>query len=502
MKLSELSKYNPIIIQCHDNPDADAIASAFALYTYFKQSQKKVRIIYSGDYEIQKSNLVIMVKELSIPIEYVPRDTKLSDLKEDGILITVDCQYGAGNVSHFDAKNVAIIDHHQEEISNIPLSDIRSNYGSCSTVIWNMMVKENFDFSAQTDLGTALYYGLYSDTNSFSEIRNPIDMDLRDSIPFSASLVSTLRNSNISLKELEIAGIALIRYIINEEHQFAIIKSQPCDPNILGLISDLVLQVDCVKTCVVYNETDAGIKFSVRSCTKEVKASELAAFLAADIGSGGGHLEKAGGFIGRGLYQKYYSSLHTEAFFSQKLTDYFDNTLVIYASTYDIDMSGMSKYAKKPLHLGYVDPTDIFDTGTALTVRTLEGDLDVIADGSFYLMIGIKGEVYPIKKDRFLASYQKLDGEFKFEGEYEPTVKNQFNGKTEQILEFARPCITTGTTHIHAREISKRTKIFTAWDQEKYVLGVPGDFIAVRCDDIHDIYIVERDIFFKTYNML
>ena len=25
------------------------------------------------------------------------------------------------------------------------------------------------------------------------------------------------------------------------------------------------------------------------------------------------------------------------------------------------------------------------------------------------------------------------------------------------------------------------------------------DYLAVRCDDRHDIYIVERDIFFKTY---
>ena len=27
MRLRDLEKYNPITIQCHDNPDADAIAS-------------------------------------------------------------------------------------------------------------------------------------------------------------------------------------------------------------------------------------------------------------------------------------------------------------------------------------------------------------------------------------------------------------------------------------------------------------------------------------------
>ena len=31
------------------------------------------------------------------------------------------------------------------------------------------------------------------------------------------------------------------------------------------------------------------------------------------------------------------------------------------------------------------------------------------------------------------------------------------------------------------------------------MLGKEGDYLAVRCDDRHDIYVVERDIFFKTY---
>lgn len=38
MKLEELVKYNPITIQCHDNPDADAIAAGYALCRYFEYS--------------------------------------------------------------------------------------------------------------------------------------------------------------------------------------------------------------------------------------------------------------------------------------------------------------------------------------------------------------------------------------------------------------------------------------------------------------------------------
>ena len=55
MKLSSLLKYNSIVIQCHDNPDADAICSGYVLYRYFKSHDKKVRFIYSGNFEISKS---------------------------------------------------------------------------------------------------------------------------------------------------------------------------------------------------------------------------------------------------------------------------------------------------------------------------------------------------------------------------------------------------------------------------------------------------------------
>ena len=42
-------------------------------------------------------------------------------------------------------------------------------------------------------------------------------------------------------------------------------------------------------------------------------------------------------------------------------------------------------------------------------------------------------------------------------------------------------------------------RIRTAWDEEKYMLGKEGDYLAVRMDDLHDIYIIEKSIFQRTY---
>ena len=127
----------------------------------------------------------------------------------------------------------------------------------------------------------------------------------------------------IPVKELEIAGIALIRSSYNEANKCVMVKAQECDPNVLGLISDFALQVDCVNVVIVYNETSYGIKYSVRSCVAEIKAHELATFLSHEIGNGGGHQEKAAGFISRSKYEAYYRHLNADEYFLTKLTEYY-----------------------------------------------------------------------------------------------------------------------------------------------------------------------------------
>ena len=42
-------------------------------------------------------------------------------------------------------------------------------------------------------------------------------------------------------------------------------------------------------------------------------------------------------------------------------------------------------------------------------------------------------------------------------------------------------------------------KVFTEWDDEKYMLGKEGDYLAIRQDNLHDVYIIEGTIFAHTY---
>lgn len=499
MKLKDLEQFGHIVIQCHDNPDADALASGFGLYRYFRACGKEVRFIYSGRFAVQKSNLVLMQEELQIPVEYV------QELDKPELLIMVDCQYGAGNVTKFEADTVAVIDHHQVDKRATgtaeELTDIRSHYGSCATVIWQLLKESGYEVDKDTALATALYYGLYMDTGQMVDIYHPMDKDMRDVLQYDKAIISKLRNSNISRQELVIAGDALVHNQLVEEYHFAIVQVKPCDLNILGIVSDFVLQTDVVNTCVIYSTLPDGYKLSFRSCDKEIKASDLAAYMTGGIGSGGGHAEKAGGFISKAAFEEAYPDTDLETYFTKRMGEYLKSYEVIYASRYEADMTGVQKYRKKKTPLGYVRLQDVYPVGMPIMVRTLECDLEILVEEDTYLMIGIYGEVYPIKAEKFARTYREVDEPYMLETEYIPSVHNRIYGTVKNVTAYARSCMPSGETYIYAKPIDKQMKIFTAWDTVNYMLGKPGDYMAIRQDDLHDIYIIEQGIFKKTYEV-
>ena len=495
MQLNELNRFDKITVQCHDNPDPDALASAFGLYSYFKKNGKDVRIIYSGPYRIKKSNLLLMIRELEIPVSYYPADSG----RIDGLLITVDCQYGQGNVTGLQADNIAVIDHHNGT-SRLKMNDIHPELGSCSTLIWKLLLDEGYDVLADRPLCTALYYGLMTDTGNFSEVAHPLDRDMRDYLIYNETQIRLFTNSNISLEEMSMTGQALAGYACISEYNCGILKADDCDPNILGIISDMALQVDDFHVVVAYGHVSGGYKLSVRSCTREVMADEFVEAITKGVGSGGGHTYKAGGFISEDKLNTVYPSDTIQDYLDRIIRSYFESFSIILASEYAPDMTQFKKYRKNQLTLGYVDPLSFLEKNTRILIRTLEGDTEQLVDGNFYLMVGIFGEIYPIDRQAFESKYRKTDAPFTRQLEYIPRIYAEPDGKVYDLYDHIESCIPTGTSYILAAELDKNVKMFNEWYQEKYMKGVVGDIIACPENSPHDFYIIRRDIFEITYS--
>ena len=52
---------------------------------------------------------------------------------------------------------------------------------------------------------------------------------------------------------------------------------------------------------------------------------------------------------------------------------------------------------------------------------------------------------------------------------------------------------------IYAKKLDKCVKVFPKWDNETYLLGMPGDYLAVSADDLHNVFIEPGYDFLQNY---
>ena len=191
-------------------------------------------------------------------------------------------------------------------------------------------------------------------------------------------------------------------YSYLEDRKFTIVNVKQCDPNLLGVISDLVMENEktdvCVAFCVQLNPDEnrnSMIKFSVRSCVSDARADYIAAFLAKGIGGGGGHPRKSGGTLRDGVLAKIHESEFSDTYgfkdkihhlMFQRLQSYMKPPKSYYAGEKapkgdefypeitELFQTGKI-YQKNRMPIGYVKASDLYETGTQICVRMLEGDV-------------------------------------------------------------------------------------------------------------------------------
>lgn len=501
MRLADLLPFDDIVIQCHDDPDADALACGFAAWRYFQAHGKQARFLYGGGRPIQKSNVTWMVARLGIPVDYV---TALDHPPE--LLLYVDCQPGGRNVQPFPALRRAVIDHHPFDREGYPGSDlldadVRDDYGACATILWSLLCGEGYALERDQPLATALYYGLFMDTCKFQDLYHIADRHMRDALEplYDLRALDELKTRNISLDELQAVGRALAG--CRREDQFTIARADPCDPNLLGIIADQMLETDGVDVCVAYCMLPAGAKISVRSCLQEARADDLARCLT----GGSGHERKAGGFLPNrelGCPGGGPEELDGAAFrvLLARLRDYFQQQDILRAGEDDPGLSATPIFRKKPVEIGWLRAADAYPPGTRLKLRMLEGDRIEVVDDDLCLMVGIRHEVYPTTCQKLTQGntlYQRpLPLSRRAAQEVDDAI-GVLNGEDFPVADRFRVCVPKGS-RIRARRLTRRTKVFPVGVDE-CMLGEPGDFLVAQAEHPADLYIIKSDVFPLTY---
>ena len=303
-----------------------------------------------------------------------------------------------------------------------------------------------------------------------------------------------------------------MKYQIDEKNNSALIQAETKDAESLGQMCEQLMQKEQLELCVAYMENPSGCKFVVRSLSDMARADEVAGYLSDSVGAGGGQQDKAGGFISAYLFQEERMKNEAEKsrndkagkddyykFLWKRLSQYFAEYQVIRSEEYQPQLDLMGRYEKKKIKLGVVRTVDFLKEGTPILIRTLEGDMECVSADDLFIMIGIDGEVYPIRQKKFEHSYEFTDGEPEYDSEYEPVIYNMITDEEYHLTPYMKTCQAKGISYIYAKQLKQSVKIFTQWDQSKYLKGSKGDYLAVRGDDFNDVYIIEKSVFLRSY---
>lgn len=280
-----------IFIQTHNFPDNDAIASAFSLQYLLSQFNIDTKLIYAG--RIERDSLKTMIHELNIDIKH----HSFYHLKEENKILLVDGCKGNKNVSNLNGTEIAVIDHHQSKApDHVEFSDIRPDFGSCSTIIYTYYKELNIKIPS--DIATASLIGIKVDTASFNRGVHPKDIEaFNDFHPISnTNLIDSILRNYITKEDLNIYAYLIQNLIFKEEIAFCYLKNG-CEPNLLGILADFVLALKEITFVVLYAKNGNKINFSLRSERVDLNAAFLVQQALSGIGFGGGHGNMAGAII-------------------------------------------------------------------------------------------------------------------------------------------------------------------------------------------------------------
>lgn len=281
-----------VYIQTHNYPDQDALASAYGLKYLLEAKGIEATICYKG--QVDKLNTIAMMEDLNIATVYIDDDEQMNATSK---IIIVDGQKGNANVEDFIGDEVACIDHHKmQETDMYQFFDIRSDAGACSSIIASYFVENNIEMPV--NVATALLYGVKMDTNNLSRGVSELDIDMfymlfkkanRDSIrkfDCCSLQMDDLKAYSAAIENLRVFGNVGIVNI-----------GKDCGEAILGTMSDFIMSLDEVTFSVVYSYRAGGIKFSVRNEEIGLDAATVIRECLSGYGSGGGHATMAAGFV-------------------------------------------------------------------------------------------------------------------------------------------------------------------------------------------------------------
>jgi len=295
-KVLESVEEGKLGIFTHDNPDPDAISSAFALKEIAKRFGIEADIIYYGEILHQENRAMVNLLEIEL---LRGEEVDLSQYKKFAL---VDCSApGVNNSIPKDIKINIIIDHHPAENVEAEYVDIRTDVGAAATIMTEYL--KELKIVPSRMLATALFFGIKSETDVFKRNTRTADFIAAAYLyPFvDHEMIEKMEGPAISTETLDVLGTAIKNRQIYSSFLISF-AGFINDRDALPQAADFLLRLEGVSTVLVFGVIKDTVYLSARNKDVRINIGEVLRRAFGDVGSAGGHAHAAGGQIPLGIF--------------------------------------------------------------------------------------------------------------------------------------------------------------------------------------------------------
>lgn len=282
-----------VLVLTHNDPDPDALASAFGLATLLRGYGHAATQAYGG--LLGRAENRAMVRVLRLRFRLVEQ---LNIAAFDAVAL-VDTQPGAGN--HALPKTVVprvVLDHHSRLHSGPAVyQGVRPSYGACATIVGEYLQQAGVAWNER--LATALFYGIKTDTLGLARGAHQADATLYLALHQSVNQnwLGQIEQSPLSWFYYQAVQRALTRALVYGSVVFSHLD-EVHRPDIVAELADLLLRAEGIEWSVVTGQFHQQLVLSIRTIrTRDdsLSAGTVVREVVGARGSAGGHGHMAGG---------------------------------------------------------------------------------------------------------------------------------------------------------------------------------------------------------------
>jgi nanoRNase/pAp phosphatase (c-di-AMP/oligoRNAs hydrolase) len=306
--LERLESRDEVAILMHPNPDPDAMAAALGVACLAEQVDTEATLQYTGEIRHQENRAFRTVLEIEMgPIDHV------TDLAAEAVVL-VDHNEPRGFAGAEGVLPFMVVDHHPGDGGSEGLTDVRTDYGSCSSIVAEYFhdvgakpvppdrhaSEVNADYTLPSTVSTGLLYGILTDTNRLTTGCSEPDFAAAGYLHpgIDEELLNRIANPEVSKEVLE----AKARAIAGKQVQGPFLVSDIGPLSNLDAIpqaADELIKMEGITATVVVGEKSGNIYLSGRSRDDRVHMGRTLEAALADVpgSSAGGHARMGGAQI-------------------------------------------------------------------------------------------------------------------------------------------------------------------------------------------------------------